>query len=80
MLNIFDINKTGSVPIETFTVHVVAWVILCLYLNMVMHSRQSILNRGPKIYNNVPMEIKLLNGPESFKYNLTKFFLLLQYV
>ena len=36
-----------------------------------MHSRQSILYRGPKIYNDEPMEIKLLNNDE---------FLLLQYV
>ena len=35
---------------------------------LVMHSRQSILYREPKIYNDVPMEIKLLNNPESFKY------------
>ena len=26
--------KTGPGPIETFTIHVVAWVILCLYLNI----------------------------------------------
>ena len=38
-----------------------------------MHSRQSILYIGPKIYNDVPMEIKLLNNPESFKYNLKIF-------
>ena len=44
-----------------------------------MHSRQSILYKEPKIYNDVPMEIKLLNNPESFQYNL-KNFLLLQYV
>ena len=31
-----------------------------------MHSRQSILYRGPKIYNDVPMETKSLNNPESF--------------
>ena len=37
---------------------------------LVMHSRQSILYRGPKAHNDVPREIKLLNNPESFKYNL----------
>ena len=26
--------KTGSGPIETFTIHVVAWAILCSYLNI----------------------------------------------
>ena len=77
--------KTDSGPTETITIaiHAVAWVILCLYLNMylVMHYRQSILYRGPKIYNDVPMEIKSLNNPQSFKQNLRKpFFLLLQYV
>ena len=45
----------------------------------VMYSRQSILYRGPKIFNDVTMEIKLLNNPESFKYNLKKN-LLLEYV
>ena len=39
---------------------------------LVMHSRQSILFRGPKIYNDVPMEIKSLNNPESFKYKAKK--------
>ena len=37
---------------------------------LVMHSSQSILYRGPKIYNDIPREIKLLNDPESFKYKL----------
>ena len=46
---------------------------------LVMHSRQSILYRRPKIYNDVPMEIKSLNNPESFKYDLKRTFLL-QYV
>ena len=46
--------------------------------SLVIHSRQSILYRGPKIYDDVPMEIKLLNNPESFKYK-QKNFLLLQY-
>ena len=37
----------------------------------VKHSRQSILHRGTKIYNDVPMEIQSLNNnSESFKYNL----------
>ena len=40
---------------------------------LAMHSKQSILNRGPKIYNDVPMEIKLFNDPESFIYNLNFF-------
>ena len=31
---------------------------------LVMHSRQSILYRESKIYNDVPMEIKSLNNPE----------------
>ena len=44
-----------------------------------MHYRQSILCRGPKINNDVPMKIKSLNKPESFKYNFIKS-LLLQYV
>ena len=42
-------------------------VILCLYY-LVMHSMQSILHRGPKIYNDLPLKIKSLNNPESFKY------------
>ena len=46
---------------------------------LVIHARQSILYRGPKIYNDLPMEIKSLNNPESFKYNNKKS-LLLQYV
>ena len=37
---------------------------------LVMHSRQPILYRGHKIYNDVP--IKLYNNPESFKYKLKK--------
>ena len=41
---------------------------------LVMHSRQSILYRGPKIYNDVPMENKLLNIPESFNYKLKKIY------
>ena len=41
---------------------------------LVMHSRQSILYKGPKMYNDVPMEIKLLDNPESFKYNLKKIY------
>ena len=41
---------------------------------LVMHSRQSILYRGPKIYNDAPMEIKLLNIPESFKYEFKKIY------
>ena len=41
-----------------------------------MHSRQSILFTGAKIYNDVPMEIKLLINPESFKYILKKKLLL----
>ena len=40
----------------------------------VMHSKQSFLYRGLKIYNDVHMEIKLLNNPESFKYMLKKFY------
>ena len=73
-LNIFDINKyialwfllsfinvlkekylfakTGSGTIETFSLGDP----LSQYL--VMHSRQSILHRGPKIYYDVPIEIK----------------------
>ena len=51
---------------------------------LVMHSRQSFPYIGPKIYNDVPMEIKLLNNPESFKYNLKIFimytFLLCMYI
>ena len=45
---------------------------------LVMHSRQTILFRGPKCYYDVPMEIKLLINPESFKYK-HKIFLLMQY-
>ena len=41
---------------------------------LVMHSRQSILYRGPKIYNDIRREIELLNNPESFKYNLNFFY------
>ena len=33
---------------------------------LVIHSRQPILYRGPKIYNDIPKEIKLLNNSESF--------------
>ena len=57
--------KTDSGPIETFTEDVVAWVILCLYLNICI---QSILYTGPKIYNDIPMKFKSLNNYESFKY------------
>ena len=46
---------------------------------LVMTSRKSILYGVRKIYNDIPMEIKSLNNPESFKYNLKKS-LLLQYV
>ena len=55
---------TGFGPIETFTVP--------QYL--AMHSSQSILYRVPKIYNDAPMQIRLLNNPESFKYNLKLFY------
>ena len=48
--------------------------------NLVIYSRQSIVNRGPKIYDDVPMEIKLLNNPESFKYNLKIFYIATIYV
>ena len=40
---------------------------------LIMHSRQLIVYSGSKIYNDVPMEIKSLNNPESFKYNLKNF-------
>ena len=46
---------------------------------LVMHSRQSFLYRGTKIYNDVPMEIKSVNNTKSFKYNLKKCSLL-QYI
>ena len=39
-----------------------------------MNSRQSIQYREPKINNDVPMGIKLLNNAESFKYNLKNLF------
>ena len=75
--------KTGSGPIETFTEHVVAWVIqLFVAQYLVMHCRQSILYRGPKIYNDVPMEIKLLNNPEWLNHSNTssKFFVAAIYI
>ena len=40
---------------------------------LVMHLRQSILYRGPKMNNDVPMEIRLLNNPKSFKYKPKNF-------
>ena len=39
-----------------------------------MHSKQLILNRGPKIYNDAPMKIMLLNNPKSVKYYNLIFF------
>ena len=61
--------KTGSGPVETFTIHVCSLgdpLFVPHYL--AMHSRQSILYREPKIYTG----IKSFNNPESYKYNLKK--------
>ena len=54
-------------------------ILIYIYIYIYIYIRQTILYRGPKIYNSVPKEIKSLNNPESFKYNLKKS-LLLQYV
>ena len=50
--------KTGSGTIETFSYSTLSSLGDPLSQYLVMHSRQSILHRGPKIYYDVPIEIK----------------------
>jgi hypothetical protein len=58
----------------------ISWLVvaLCLFFNssLYIHSTQSVINMGTKVYNNVPIFFKEIDDYRAFKRELKLFFLL----